>query len=134
MVASRLHGAMGGRQPVAGETVVIGEGGELVPVVVHRVHFALVGAGQAAFELEIVRRIGENQVDAAGRQATHVVDAVADQDLVEGQGGNEWRRRMTRAPSAWEPASVQYAKRGSGLWSRPSRREGYSWIRLPLRD
>ena len=84
----RLHGAARGGEPVAGEAVVIGEGGEFVPIVVHRVDFALVGTGQAAFELKIIGRIGEDQVDAALGQAAHRLDAIADEDAIE-------RRRQT---------------------------------------
>ena len=84
----RLHRAPRGREPVAGEAVVIGERGEFVPVVVDRVDFALVGPGQAAFELKIIGRIGEDQIDAGLGQAAHGLDAIADEDPVE-------RRRQT---------------------------------------
>ncbi len=98
----RLHRALRGGEPVAGEAVVIGEGGELVPVVVHRVHFALVGPGEAAFELKIIGRIGEDQIDAGLGQAAHGLDAVADQDLVE--------RRRRGESGANAPSSL-----GTGL-------------------
>ncbi len=42
---------------------------------------AVVGAQQLARELEVVGRIGEDEVDRPLRQAPHLGDAVADQNL-----------------------------------------------------
>ena len=78
-----LHRPARGGKPTLGETVVIGERGEFVPVVVHRVDFALVRAGQAAFELKIIGRVGEDQIDAGFGQAEHGLDAIAGDDPVE---------------------------------------------------
>ena len=69
-----------------GERVVFGEVGELVPVVVDRVDHALVGPRERPFELEIVGRIGEDEVDRGRRQPFHLGDAVADQDHVARRG------------------------------------------------
>ena len=41
---------------------------------------ALVGAREAAFELQIVRRIGEDEIDASLREFIHRLDAVADRE------------------------------------------------------
>ena len=38
---------------------------------------------QLAAELQIVGRVGEDQVDGAGRQALHEVDAVADENAIQ---------------------------------------------------
>ena len=73
-------------EPVAGEGVIFGEIGELVPGVVDRVDHALVGTRQRAFELQIVGRIGEDEVDGGLREPHHLRHAVADEDRVAGGG------------------------------------------------
>ncbi len=78
-----LHRPARGGKPALSEAVVIGERGEFVPVVVDRVDFALVGPGQAAFELEIIGRVGEDQIDAGCGQAEHGLDAIAVDDPSE---------------------------------------------------
>ena len=67
-------------QPGAGEIVVGGEARELVPVVVDRVDARIVGTLEVALQLQVIGRIGEDQVDALRRQLRHLGDAVADQD------------------------------------------------------
>ena len=67
-----LHHPPRRAEPGAGERVVGGEVGELVPIVVDRVDHALVGARQRAFELQIVRRIGEDEIDARLGQLARV--------------------------------------------------------------
>ena len=62
-----LHRAPRSRQPLAREAVVVGEGGELVPIVVDGVDHALVGTRQRAFELQIIGRVGEDEVGATFR-------------------------------------------------------------------
>ena len=100
-----LHHSPRGGQPVAGESVVGGEVGELVPVVVDRVDHALIGARQRAFELQVVGRVGEDQIDASFGEFVHLLDAVADEDDV--------LRRLHRggALSRSRP-STQYLKLG----------------------
>ena len=75
-----LHQTAGGKEPGAGEIVICGETREFVPVVVDRVDAGIVGAFEIALELEIVRRIGEHQIDGSGRQLCHFGNAIADQD------------------------------------------------------
>ena len=65
--------------------VVVGEARELVPVVVDGVDQRLVRPRQRAFELQIVGRVGEDQVDAGVGKLRQLGDAVADEDLVEGE-------------------------------------------------
>ena len=72
IVASRFITRRARGQPGAGEGVVSGEIGEFVPVVVDRIDDALVGARQRAFELKIVGRIGEDEIDASLGQAGRV--------------------------------------------------------------
>src|ERR1700712_3571674 len=49
----RLHQAAAGQQPGAGEVVIGGEGGELVPVVVDGVDMGFVGTLEVALEPEV---------------------------------------------------------------------------------
>ncbi len=79
---SRRHGG----QPLAREGVVFGEIGEFVPGIVHPVDHALVGPRQCAFELEIIGRIGEDEIDRGRRKPHHFRDAVADEDRVARSG------------------------------------------------
>ena len=83
-----LHHPPRGGEPVAREGVVGREIGELVPVVVDAVDHALVGARQRALELQIVGRVGEDQVDASLGELVHLLDAVADEDDVLGGGSD----------------------------------------------
>ena len=69
-------------EPVAREGVIFGEIGELVPVVVDPVDQALVGARQRALELQVIGRIGEDEIDRGRRKPHHFRDAVADEDRV----------------------------------------------------
>ena len=69
-------------KPGASELVIGLEGGEPVPVVVDRVDLGIVRAQQVAAELQIVRRVGEDQVDALLRQLGHLGDAVAQDDCI----------------------------------------------------
>ncbi len=95
--------------PGAGELVVGFETGELVPLVIDRVDLGIVRAQQVAAQLQVVGRIGENQVDGSVRQRLQHVDALTDMDGVElqrrggegGEGGFELRHgtlsQQTRA-------------------------------------
>ena len=67
-------------EPGAGEFVVGLEARELIPVVVDRIDLGIVGALEIARKLQIVRRIGEDQIDRAGRQLRHFRDAIADEN------------------------------------------------------
>ena len=106
IVASRFITRRAAAEPGAGERVVGGEVGELVPVVVDRVDHALVGARQRAFELQIVGRIGEDEIDASLGQLVEFGDAVADDDRVA--------RRRRRAWRGVAPRCVQYAEPEAG--------------------
>ena len=65
-----LHHAAAGGEPGAGEIVVGGETGELVPIVVDGVDARIVGTLEVALELQIVRRIGEDEIDASAPAAS----------------------------------------------------------------
>ena len=77
-----LHQPPDGGEPVARERVVFGEVGELVPGVVHRVDQALVGTRQRAFELQVIGRIGEDEINRGRRKPHHFRNAVADEDRI----------------------------------------------------
>ncbi len=72
----------GGREPVAGEAVVVGKARELVPFVIAGIDFGIVGTAQFAFELEVIGRVGKDEVDRPLRQPAHVFDAIAFDDAV----------------------------------------------------
>src|ERR1019366_938252 len=55
--------------------------------VVDRVDDALIGPRQRIFELQVVRRIGEDEIDARLGQPGKLGDAVADDDRVARRGG-----------------------------------------------
>ena len=76
-----LQNPSAGRQPLSRETIVLDEALELVPAIVDRVYQGLVGPMQLLSELEIVRRIGEDQVRAALRQGIQDLYTVALVDL-----------------------------------------------------
>ena len=78
--AGGLQHALAGGQPGAGEIVVGGEARELVPVVIDRVDLGIVGTLEIALKLEVVGRVGENEIDAVGREFRHLGDAVANDD------------------------------------------------------
>ena len=117
--ALRLQHAAARREPVAGEAIVCGEAAELVPIVVHPVDAAIVGAQELAIELQIVGRVGEDEVDAVPGRRVKLLDAVANDDLVE-----------RKPPTPMTP--LGYADPDSGPASR--RRKGASpgWVRVCL--
>ena len=78
------HAARRG-QPVAGEAVIVGEAAELVPVIVDRIDLGLVGTAQFAAQLQIVGRVGEDQIGAAFGQRVHALDAIAFDHLIQFQ-------------------------------------------------
>ena len=62
--AGRLEDAPRGQEPGAGEIVIGRKARELVPVVGDRVDVRIVGTLQIAGELQIVWRVGEDEIDA----------------------------------------------------------------------
>ena len=101
MVAVGLHHPPDSGKPGAGEGVVFGEIGEFVPVVVDRVDQALVGARQRALELQVVGRIGEDEIDRGLGEPHHLGHAVADEDRIA--------RRRRASPSARTTAAGRFA-------------------------
>ena len=72
-----LHHPPAGEEPGAGEIIVGGKAREFVPVVVDRIDARIVGALEVALELQIVGRVGEDEIDRLGRELRHFGDAVA---------------------------------------------------------
>src|ERR1700735_136617 len=96
-------------QPVARERVVFGEIGEFVPGIVHPIDHALVGTRHRAFELEIVRRIGEDEINRGWRKPHHFRDAVTDADRVARSRSRLVERLEDFGRGVW-PRRPQYAK------------------------
>ena len=84
--AMRFQQSARGRQPAAGEIVIGGKAGKLVPVIVHRIDLGVVGPMQLALKLQVVGGIGKDQVNAARRQAVHDLYTVTVNNLVQRQG------------------------------------------------
>ena len=82
MRAVGLQDAAALGEPGAREAVVVGKAGELVPVVVDAVDDRVVGPQQVALELEIVGRVGEDEIDALVGQLCQLVEAIADEDAI----------------------------------------------------
>lgn len=72
-------------QPVPRERVVRFEILELVPAIVHRIHLAQVGTIQVIAELQVIRRIGEDHIRRVRGERFEYLDAIAVEDLVEGE-------------------------------------------------
>ena len=79
-VPAGLSTRRAGGEPGAGEIVVGLEARELIPVVVDRIDLGIVGTLEVAGKLQIVRRVGEDQIDRGGRQFRHFGDAIADEN------------------------------------------------------
>ena len=75
-----LHHPPAGDEPGAGEIVVGGEARELVPVVIDRVDAQIIRPLEVALQLQVIGRVGEDEVDRLRRQPCHAGDAVADQN------------------------------------------------------
>ena len=67
----RLHHPARLREPVAREGVIGGEIREFVPVIIDRIDQTLIRAMQTIGELQIIGRIGEDEIDALLRQSLH---------------------------------------------------------------
>ena len=72
-------------EPGAREAVVLGEARELVPVIVDAVDHRVVGPEQIALELQIVGRVGEDEIDAFRRQPAQLFQAIAYEHAIGGE-------------------------------------------------
>ena len=121
----RLHHAARGQQPGAGEVRRSRRSSRTCPSRRRRHRPATGRGGQRAFELEIVGRVGEDQVDAGVGKLRQLRDAVADEDA--GRGG------AAKAPSEQPARNARYAKPESGVRRRLHRYAGYPCA-APLRN
>ena len=94
-----LHDAAGGGKPRSRKIVVVGKAREFVPIVIDGIDEALVGPRERAFELQIVGRIGEDEIGAFRRQLGHLVQAIADKVI---KGSTPRRNRASVAERAGE--------------------------------
>ena len=97
----RLHHPAAGGEPGAREVIVGRKARELVPVVVDGVDMAVVRTLEVALELEVVGRIGKNEIDGSRCEMRQAGDAVADHDAMvfrgfRGQSGRPAGRPVTR--------------------------------------
>ena len=76
----RLHRPAAGDEPGAGEIVIGGETGKFVPIVIDGVDARIVGTFEVALKLQIVRRVGKDEIDGCGRDFRHLGNAIPDQD------------------------------------------------------
>ena len=85
--AVRLEHTASSGKPIARKAVIGGKGCELIPMIIHRIHFGIVWSVQIAAQLQIIRRVRENKVNTAFRQRIHHVDAIAAQDAIQRKRG-----------------------------------------------
>ena len=67
------------REPVVREAVVVGEARELVPGIVDAIDPRIVRAQEFAAKLQVIGRVGEDEIDRGVRQLRHLLGAVAHQ-------------------------------------------------------
>src|SRR5262249_8934043 len=80
---------------------VLPETPEAIPVIVDGVDPRIVGTSELALELEVVGRIGEDEIDAAFRQSLHHLDAIALDDAIERRLKSRFGIHVPPALSTW---------------------------------
>ncbi len=70
-------------EPGSRERVVVGKAAELVPRVVHAVDDGIVGTQKFALELQVVGRIGEDEIDGAVGQLAQSPEAITGHHAVQ---------------------------------------------------
>ena len=78
----RLQDAARFGKPGRREAVIGGEGVEFVPFILDAIDRRLVGAGQVAAKLQIIGRIGKNQIHRCARKSLQNLQAIAFDHLV----------------------------------------------------
>jgi len=59
------------------------EGVVLIPIVIDGVYFGIIRAVEVAAELEVIRRVGENQIDGIVGKGTHHFYAFAYENRID---------------------------------------------------
>ena len=120
-------------QPLACKTVIFGEIGELVPVVIDAIDQAVIRAPQLAPQLQVIGRVSEDAVDRSRREHAHHLHTVAAKDLIQGQVGGDVQNfpagwlRCRRVETRQKPRQslgmrIVYAAAGSCRDALPERR------------
>src|SRR3954454_2606518 len=99
-------------EPRPREGVVVPKASELVPGLVNAIDPALVRSMQLLHELEIIRRVGENDIDRCRRDPLDLGQAIADQNRIverpDVRPGFEPHLRLERnslsEAASWSPA------------------------------
>ncbi|CAH1671459.1 hypothetical protein CHELA1G11_13408 [Hyphomicrobiales bacterium] len=91
-----LENTAAGREPGTGERVIFGETIKLVPVVIDRIDETIVRSRQRTLKLQIIGRVGEDEIDAVGRKGIQGGNAIANQNLIDG-------KRMKFRRFHWHP-------------------------------
>jgi hypothetical protein len=78
----RFQHALTFGEPLFREAIVVLEAPELVPSVIDAVHNGVVGAEQFALKLEIVRGVGENEIDRSCGKLAESAETIAVQDSI----------------------------------------------------
>ena len=75
-----------GLKPCSREFIISTKAAELVPVIINRIHFGIIGTMQVTFELQIIGRICKDQINRFSGQTVHHIDAIASNNFVQ------WKR------------------------------------------
>src|SRR5690606_31901726 len=106
-------------EPCPREPVVILKIGELVPLVVDAIDTGIVWPQKILVELQVVGGISEDEIDAGCRQLRQLLEAVADDDLIETdarvypvtQNHDATRKTETSAGKETQPAETSSARK-----------------------
>jgi len=74
----RLHHAPAGQEPGAGEIVIGAEACKFVPGVVDGIDAGIVRPLEVALQLQVIRRIGKDEIDASRGKLFQFSHAIAD--------------------------------------------------------
>ena len=81
--AGRFKHSLALSQPLAGKALVGRQTLKFIPVLIHRVHLAHIGAPEFVLQLQVIGRVREDQVYGGGRQLRQNIQAAALDDAVQ---------------------------------------------------
>jgi len=111
---ARFQHAAAGTQPVDRKGVVGLKVLKLIPVILDCLHPAVIRPPQFITQLQVVGRVGKNQVNRVGRQAVEHLHAVTFDDLIERQAGHDLIVPEKRADGLFSAGRRRYSP--AGLW------------------